>query len=153
MKKTFLILMILAFYSTVSAQFITILEVDELIEGVCDNSKIYALFSILEGQVEPVPPISREEILNKLNTEVSYLKEHPKSKYKGMVNMIINCKGEVVKCEMENTDKSELDKQIVAIFNSLEKWKAGKLDGKDVDSNVLFSFKIIKGRFTFDLMN
>lgn len=150
MKKTLLVIIILAFSSTISAQFVAVLEVTDPVEGVCDNSKIYALFSILEGQVEPAPPISKEEILNKLNKEVAYLKENPKSKYKGMVGMIINCKGEVVKCEMENTDKSVLDKQIVAIFNSLGKWQAGILDGKDVDSNVLFSFKIKKGLFTFD---
>jgi hypothetical protein len=63
-----------------------------------------------------------------------------------MIGLIINCKGEVVKCEMDNKTKNvELDKQIVAIFNSLGEWKPGTLNRGKVDSSRLFSFKIKKG--------
>jgi hypothetical protein len=48
------------------------------------------------------------------------------------------------------TKKSELDQQIVDVFNSLGNWKAGKLNGSAVDTSMLYSFKIKNGKFTFD---
>ncbi len=46
-----------------------------------------------------------------------------------MIALVINCKGVVVKCRMDNNTRSpELDKQIEAVFNSLSEWKAGKLN-------------------------
>ena len=151
MKKTFLILMTIAIYSTVSAQFVAKMEVKEPIEGICDENEVYALFPMLDGQEEAVCPVSKEEIINRLNNEVAFLKENPKYKDKGMIGIIINCKGEVVQCKMDNKTKSEeLDKQIEAVFNSLGEWEAGKLNRKEVDSSRLFSFKIKNGKITFD---
>src|SRR5687767_10308448 len=101
-------------------------------------------------QLEAVAPVSAAEFLKRLN-EIQYLKGNPKTKDKGMVSIIINCKGEAVRCEMDNkTGNAELDKQIVAVFNTLGAWKAGKLDGKNVDSVQLWSFDIKKGKFSFD---
>ena len=52
---------------------------------------------------------------------------------------------------MDNETKNpELDKQIEAVFNSLGEWKAGKLNGKEVDSSILYSFKIKKGEIDFE---
>jgi hypothetical protein len=52
---------------------------------------------------------------------------------------------------MDNKTKSpELDKQIEALFNSLTGWKAGTLNGKAVDSMLLFSFEIKKGQVVID---
>jgi hypothetical protein len=66
-----------------------------------------------------------------------------------MVNIIINCEGEVVKCEIDNKTKyPEPDNQIVAVFNSPGKWKPGKLNGKNVDSSRLWSFDIVNGKIT-----
>ena len=46
----------------------------------------------------------------------------------------------------QNLTKSEiLDEQIVAIFKTLGPWTAGELDGKAVDTVLLFSFEIKKG--------
>ena len=151
MKKTLLTLLTIAIYSTVSAQFIAKMEVKEPIEGICDEKEVYALFPMFDGQEEAVCPVSKEGILNRLNNEVSFLKENPKYKDKGMIGIIINCKGEVVQCKMDNKTKSkELDKQIEIVFSSLGEWKAGKLNGKEIDSSILFSFKIKKGKITFD---
>ena len=151
MKKTLLTLLTIAIYSTVSAQFIAKMEVKEPIEGICDEKEVYALFPMFDGQEEAVCPVSKEGILNRLNNEVSFLKENPKYKDKGMIGIIINCKGEVVQCKMDNKTKSkELDKQIEIVFSSLGEWKAGKLNGKEIDSSILFSFKIKKGKITVD---
>jgi hypothetical protein len=151
MKKTSLILLTTLWGLTASAQFVAKMEVKEDIPGICDKNEVYALFPSFKGQEEAVCPVTKEEILQKLNSEVTFLKDNPKYKDKGMIGLVINCKGEVVKCKMDNKTKSpELDKQIEVVFNSLGSWKAGKLNGKEVDTSRLFSFKIKDGKFTFD---
>ena len=62
---------------------------------------------------------------------------------------MISCKGDMVKCEIDNKTKDAgLDSQIVAVFASLGDWKAGKLNGSPVDSMRLYSFEIKKGKIT-----
>ena len=151
MKKTILILLTSVFGLTASAQFVAKMEVKEDIPGICDKNEVYALFPSFKGQEEAVCPVTKDEILQKLNSEVSFLKDNPKYKDKGIIGLVINCKGEVVKCKMDNKTKSiELDKQIEAVFNSFGTWKTGKLNGKEVDTSRLFSFNIKNGKFTFD---
>lgn len=153
MKATniFVILLLSLIATTSSAQFVARMEVKEDIPGICDKNEVYALFPSFKGQQEAVCPMSKKEILQKLNTEVAFLKENPTYNGKGMIGIVINCKGEVVQCKMDNkTDNPELDKQIEAVFNALGSWKAGKLNGKKVDSARLFSFTVKNGVFSFD---
>ncbi len=151
MRKLFLTLLTILIYSTSFGQFVAKMEVKEPIEGICDANEVYALFPSFKGQDLAICPISKDKILERLNNEVQFLKENPKYKDKGMIGLVINCKGEVVRCKMDNkTKKTELDKQIEEVFNSLGSWKSGKLNGKKVDSSRLFSFKIKKRKFTFD---
>ena len=126
------------------------MQVKEDIPGICDKNEVYALFPSIKGQVEAVCPVTKDSILIRLNSEIPFIKNNPNYNDKGMIGLIINCKGEVVQCKMDNkTQSPELDKQIEAIFNSLGTWKAGKLKKKEVDSSRLFSFKIENGLFTF----
>ncbi|OIQ27208.1 MAG: hypothetical protein BM564_13015 [Bacteroidetes bacterium MedPE-SWsnd-G2] len=151
MKKIIFAVLISLLSFNASAQFVATMEVKEPIEGICNAKEVYALFPMLDGQEEAICPISKEEILNRLNSEVQFLKDNPKFNGKGMIGLVINCKGEVVQCEMDNKTKSaELDKQIEAVFNSLGDWLAGKLNGKTVDSSKLYSFKIKKGKILFE---
>jgi hypothetical protein len=151
MKKTLIILLTLLIGKLASAQFVAKMEIKEDILGICDKNEVYALFPSFKGQEEAVCPIEEDEILKRLNSEVSFLKENPKYKDKGMIGLVINCKGEVVSCKMDNKTKNpELDKQIEKVFNSLGVWKAGKLNGKEVDSSRLFSFNIKNAEFSFD---
>ena len=48
----------------------------------------------------------------------------------------------------KKTKSEELDKQIEQVFKSLGEWKAGKLNGKPVDTSNLFSFTITNGKLT-----
>ena len=133
-----------------SAQFVAKMEVKEPIEGICDEKEVYALLPF-DGQEKAICPVQENDIVKRLNSEVPFLKDNPKFKGKGMIGLIINCKGEVVQCKMDIKTKSpELDKQIEMVFNSLGEWKAGKLNGQKVDSSVLYSFKIKKGKITID---
>jgi hypothetical protein len=151
MKKVVLITLFTTITVINQAQLIARVEMKEDIPGICNKDHVYSLFNGFKGQVEPVCPLSKDEILKRLNTEVTFLKDQPKYKDKGMIGMYINCKGEVLQCRMDlKTKNPELDKQIEAVFSSLGKWSAGKLDGKEVDHRELFSFKIKKGIIVFE---
>ncbi|MEI9912848.1 MAG: hypothetical protein WDO71_26325 [Bacteroidota bacterium] len=77
---------------------------------------------------KPSAPVTKDSIIKRLNTEVAYLRENPTHEDKGMVNVVINCKGEVVKCEMDNkTKNADLDKQIVAVFNSHRRLESSQI--------------------------
>ena len=149
MKKILFLLLSLSL--TASAQFETIIEVEGNIKGLCNKNKVYALMEVLDGQVEAVCPASQDEIITRLNTEVGFCKQNPTTNDKGMIGLMINCKGEVVQCQMDIPTKSpELDKQIVAVFNSFGTWQAGKLGKKEVDSYTVFGFTIVDGAFVME---
>ncbi len=151
MKKLIVCLFALFIVLKLSAQFVAKMELKEEIIGLCSNDDVYSLFPMFDGQKKAVSPLSDSEILAKLNNEVKFLKDNPKYKDKGMISLIINCKGELVQSKMDNETKSlELDKQIETVFAQLLKWKPGKLNGKRVDSVILYSFKIKKGVFVFE---
>lgn len=136
---------------TASAQFVARMEVKEPIPGLCSKNEVYALLPGFKGQVPAVCPLTKEQISERLNTGIQFLKNKPTYSDEGMIGLIINCKGEVLKCEMDNKTKSpELDKQIETVFNALGSWKAGKLNKKDVDTSRLFSFVIKDGVITIN---
>lgn len=127
------------------------MEVKEPIPGLCNANQVYVLFPSFKGQQEAVCPVSEDAILQRLNSEVKFLIDNPEYDDKGMIGVVINCKGDVVQCKMDNKTKSpELDKQIEDVFNTLGEWKPGKLKRKDVDTSQLFSFVIKDGKVSFD---
>lgn len=119
------------------------MEVKEPIPGVCDNENVLALslMSLLDPSSKDAKcSVSEPEMEKKLNKEVTFLKENPDFTGKGMVSIIVNCKGEAVKCEIDNkSESSELDAQILAVFKTFTSWKAGSVDGTPVDCVQLFS--------------
>ena len=142
-----LTLFLVCSYQLCSAQFVARLEAKEPIAGVCNIKNIIVPFPNFKGQESAIMPISKKEIEARLNSELKFLSENPTYTDKGMIGLVVNCKGELVQCRMDNkTQSAELDKQIEAIFNSLGEWKAGKLDGKPVDTSNLFSFTIENGK-------
>jgi hypothetical protein len=126
------------------------MEVKEPIEGVCDQENVIAILSFEgNGQVKAVAPKTKSEIAQDLNTKVSFLQDKPDYEDKGMIGLIINCKGEMVRCQINNKTKNqELDAQIIAVFAELKNWKAGTLNKQPVDTSVLYSFEIQKGKIT-----
>jgi hypothetical protein len=126
------------------------MQVDEPITGVCNNSQIFVILPISgNNQVEAQAPMTDKEIEAKLNANLPFLQDKPDYKDKGMVNLIINCKGELVRCQIDNKTKSpELDSQIVAVFAEMKIWTPGKINNKPVDTAVLYSFSIENGKIT-----
>lgn len=126
------------------------MQVKEPIEGVCDNENIIAILPFPDGkQVKAKAPKTEEELENMLNTDVPFLKENPTYSDKGMVNLIVNCHGEMVQCQIDNKTKHpELDAQIVAVFATLNDWVPGTVNGYKVDTSVLYSFTIENGKLS-----
>jgi hypothetical protein len=151
MKKTFILPALLLAFTAGFSQFAAKMEVKEPIPGLCNDKEVYVIFPMFKGQEEAKCPLTDKEVTNRLKEEVVFLKDSSGFTGKGMVNIIINCKGEVVKCEIDTkTGNAELDKQIVAVFNSLGQWKPGKLNGKKVDTARLWSFEINKGEIILE---
>jgi len=135
---------------TVFGQFVAKVQMDEEIEGICDNDNVYSIFPGMDNQVKAESPLSEKKLTKRVNEGCQFLKDNPNHKDEGMLNLYINCEGKVVKCELDGcceTKDKELDAQIVAIFNSLGIWTPSKINGKPVDSMVLISFTIKKGQF------
>jgi hypothetical protein len=130
--------------------FIATMEVKEPIPGVCDNSKVIAILPFEgNGQIKAEAPMSDEELTEILNNDVAFLKENPDVNDEGMVNLIINCEGKMVRCQIDNkTQNPELDEQIVDVFSKMIHWKVGTVNGKPVDTVVLYSFEIKDGVLT-----
>jgi len=124
------------------------MEVKEPISGVCDNANVIVVLPLPgNGQVKAKAPKTDEEITLELNSKVNFLKDKPDYEDKGMVNLIINCKGELVRCEIDNKTKSPvLDSEIVAVFAEMKKWTAGTINGKAIDTVELYSFTISLGK-------
>ena len=151
MKKTILVPFAALICYVSAAQFVARMQPKDTdtLTGICDRNNIYTMFPMFKDQQEAVCSVSEKEIQNRLNNEVPYLKEHPDHDDKGIVSIIINCKGEVIQCKTDNKTKSEeLDKQILAVFASLTDWKPAKLNGKKVDSCRLFGFDIENGKIS-----
>lgn len=149
MKKILLLLTLTVPFLTSHSQLVARAEIKEKIDGICDIKNVYTLFPMFGDQVEAVCSVADSTVERRLNEEVAFLKDKPKYSDKGMVSIIINCKGEVVQCKIDNETKSpELDQQVVDIFKTLTSWKAGKLNGKEVDSLRLWSFEVKKGKIS-----
>lgn len=151
MRAILLLFFALTAHVTASAQFVAKMEIKEPIPGLCSAQDVYALIPGLKGQVQAQCALTKEQINDRLNAKVQFLKDNPGYSDKGMIGLIINCKGELVQCKMDNRTKSpELDRQIEEVFRSLGDWTAGKLKKKKVDSSRLFSFTIENGRISIN---
>ena len=147
MKKISCIVLLCAFYGAAAAQSMVMkMQMKAPIPNICGKDVYVMMF---DGQEEPVPPLSKRDIEKKLETNILFLKDKPTFKDRGTVNIVVNCKGDVVQCQIDTKTKSEvLDQQIVAVFQSLGRWNPGKLDGKKVDASKPWSFVVNNGKIT-----
>lgn len=148
MKKLLILSLSIFAVNLASAQFIMTVEMNEPVEGICNEKEVYALFPGFTGQ-EPAKCTTSDKEIEEMLNKIPFLKSHPDFKGKGMVGFYINCEGDLLACEMDSKTKNkELDAQIVAVFKDLDSWQAGTLNGKEVDTRILYSFEIKKGKLT-----
>jgi hypothetical protein len=130
-----------------TAQLVAIREMTEPVEGICDNSKVYALFNF-KGQEVQQCSMTKSEVEELLNRTVTYVRDNPKfdlQKHES-VSTMVNCKGELVAVELD-TKSAEFNQQVIEAFREMEAtWTAGTLNGKPVDSVDLWGIEIKKGR-------
>src|SRR5216110_1818529 len=105
MKKIVLAFLLAQLSLSTFAQFVARAEIKEDVQGICDKKNVYALLEMMKGQKEAVCTVKEPEIEKALNDSVQFVKTNPEYKDKGMVSIIINCKGEVVQCKMDNKTK------------------------------------------------
>jgi hypothetical protein len=149
MQRIFLLITLIQLSLLSYSQLVAKVEIKEKIKGICDDKNVYALFPMFGNQKEAICSDADSTIEERLNREVDFLKDKPKYKDKGMVSILINCKGEVVQCKIDNESKSPtLDEQVVNVFKTLTSWEPGKLDDKEVDSMRLWRFEVNKGKIT-----
>jgi len=149
MKNLMLLVFFLSSTIIASAQIIATVEMKEYVEGICDYDNVYGLYGGWDGQVEPKCSVSKEE-MQKLLNQVQFLRDNPKFKGKGMVGVYVNCKGEALGWSISVASKKELDQQLLKVFQTFDEWIVGTLNGKDVDSIELISYKIKKGILTIN---
>lgn len=146
MKKWFFLTFGLLCMSMSHAQLTATVQLEEPIEGLCDWKEVFVLFSGFRDQKEAVCPVSKAEIRERLETQLTYIKENSKFKGKFTINLYLNCKGEVVQCQLSKPSKSEeFNTQVEAIFNNLGEWKPGTFEDEAVDSTISYSFEVKKG--------
>jgi hypothetical protein len=151
MIKLFFTILTVISVTSIKGQIIATIQMDKPVEGICDNNKVYALFSAFKDQSEAVCPLSKEEILKKVNENVTFIQADKKYKDNCGVRFLINCKGEVVRFEVNNHTKlEELGAHLDKALRPVTGWKPGKLHDTDVDSEFTFLFKVKKGQIVFE---
>lgn len=146
MLRTTLLILLTSISFHYNAQLIAKVEMREDVEGICNKDEVYSLYGGFAGQIEPKCTLSKQQMEDILNEKLTFLKENPSFKSKGMVGVYINCEGRALQWDISVKTKSEeLDRQILEIFKTFNEWTVGKLDGKAVDTRDLFSYEIKKG--------
>ena len=147
MYRQLLTALLLAACTAASAQLVAVREMKVPVEGVCDNSKVYSML-IFDGQVPQKCSLTKQEVEELLNREVTYLTTNSKFKLKRheSFSTMVNCKGELVLVELD-TKSAEFNQQVInAISGMNATWTAGTLKGKTVDSVELWGIEINQGR-------
>jgi len=137
--------------TTVSGQLISKFEMKESIEGICDQNEVYGLFDGYHGQVEAKCQLTKDQLEAILNEKIDFFAKNPKYKGKGMLSCFVSCKGITLKWEIsKETKNTDVDRQVLEVFKSIPDWKPGILNGKNVDSRLLVTYKIKKGHLTLE---
>ncbi|MET0242719.1 MAG: hypothetical protein ABW174_04600 [Flavitalea sp.] len=144
---TFFVFVLVSFSSY--SQFVARADIKEKIEGICDVNNVIVVIPNYKGQTKAVCAVADSTIERRLNTEVAYLKDKKDHTDKGIVRMLVNCKGQVVKCDTDKqTSDPILDEQILAVFKTITFTKPAKLKKENIDSLVFWSFQIENGLIT-----
>lgn len=153
----FILIALLGLFSCSSSssgkQFIATMQPEEPIDGVCNMDKIYVMLPTMDGQKPAEPPMGMDSLRYRVNEELGFLNERPSHDDSGMVNVVINCNGKVVRSEIDGNSKTQsekLDSQIEELFANSGPWEPAEYHGREVDSNRLLSFVIEEGSFRFE---
>ncbi|MCB0399808.1 MAG: hypothetical protein KDD26_09350 [Winogradskyella sp.] len=113
------------------------------LNGICNPENVEARFSIFTYTSQTKFKIKKIE--NELNSRLKLLTTYLNLSEDRMINIVLNCKGDVLKSEI---DAKKIDhnikNEIENTFKMLTIWKKRKYNG-GTDSSILISFKIENG--------
>ncbi|WP_300666282.1 protein S100 [Fluviicola sp.] len=117
------------------------------IEGMCVPAKdVFELYNGNEGELEPKCSVSKEELIEMLNKELSFLKNNPDFKGRGMVSVLINCEGRAVGWGEVVVKNKELNEEILTfLIKQNFEWEPGYFKDKAIDSLFSFSYQVVRG--------
>ncbi|WP_294670668.1 hypothetical protein [uncultured Fluviicola sp.] len=121
----------------------------KVVPGMCVPSKqVLELYGGNPDEVEPKCMIDKEELTERLNSDLSFLKNHPEFKGRGMISIVINCEGKVIGwSEVVKSKNRELNDEILAYLMKQDfEWEAGKYKEEKIDSIYSFSYQIVRGK-------
>lgn len=150
MKTLLFLLASMVISGAANAQFIATVQLDVPLEEMCGET-LYALFDGFDGQTGAKCDLSDQELIDRMNEEITWLREHPTFKAKGVMGVYINCEGKVIDSHSGLKDEdSELSKAIAAFLMENGNWKPGSFNGDEVDCSELIGFVIKKGKISLD---
>lgn len=117
------------------------------VEGMCTPAKdVFELYNGNEGEVEPICSVSKEELIELLNNELSFLKNNPDFKGRGMVSVLINCEGKAIGWAEVVTKNKELNQEILTfLIKQNFDWEPGYFKDEAIDSLYSFSYQVVRG--------
>ena len=115
----------------------------ENLNGICNPENVEARFSIFTYTYRTNFRIRKIE--NELNSKLNSLKKYSSLSEDRMINIVLNCKGDVLKSEIDaKIIESNIKNEIENAFRMLSIWKKRKYNGS-IDSSILISFKVENG--------
>ena len=115
----------------------------EKLSGICNPENITARFSIFTY----IPSSNKriKKIEKELNSKIKSLKTYSSLSEERMINLVLNCKGEVLKSKIDAKKiQSDIKSEIENAFKTLRIWKEKKYNG-EIDCSILITFKIENG--------
>ena len=114
-------------------------------DNVCKPNEIYFLMT---GKAKPIESI--EVIEKRLNETISFTKNNLSFEGNSSIQFAVNCKGEVGGGFhiVTKSGSDELDQELMEFFKTIEKWSAGKIDKKTVDSWYMWRLEIKDGKIS-----
>jgi hypothetical protein len=118
-------------------------------EEACRAGRIYQItFKLLKHKPASCL-VNDAEMLKRLNA-LAWLRQNPDKKASCSLTLVVNCEGELIDVSFyKNSKFPELDAAIKNLFEKHNKWNAGLLDNKPVDSFVVRKLRIKNGVLTW----
>ncbi len=154
MKQAILFILILCSFNSIAQERLPEenpkrVQLKKVVPEMCVPSKqVFELYNGNPDEIEPKCSITKEELIELLNSDLEFLKNNPEFKGRGMISVIINCDGKVIGwAEVVKSRNDELNKEILAylVLKNFE-WEAGQYKEEHIDSVYSFSYQIVRGK-------
>jgi hypothetical protein len=143
MKAVMKLLVLVLFSNVVNGQMVLNPQ-GVTTDNICTPNTVYYFLPD-----KPRPVESYDTIEARLNKDVSFAKENPGFKANPTLQFAVNCKGEPGGGfhMINSSGNSEVDRDLIDFFKTIEKWNPGKLKETPVDSWFLWNIDIKNGFF------